>query len=523
MSGRSSGCWPRRTTASVGGGTGSTRPAMPTPTASRKTSRATSGCIAIGWSAALNRDLPYDQFIVEQLAGDQLPGATQDQIVATGFLRNSMLNEEGGIDPEQFRMEAMFDRMDALGKSVLGLTIQCCQCHNHKFDPLTQEDYYRLFAFLNNDHEPQVTVYTPEEMIVRDALLREMRRDRSGAASTPRPTGPQRMAAWESEVTASQPEWEVLAPETYRDVGGGAKLSLLADQSMLCAGYAPTHCTFRVVGQDEADEDHGRAARTADRSELAARRAGPLVQGHLRADAISRSKPAPTGERRKARPSSRSPRPRPTSSSRVAAGAELRRSLGQEARSSGRSRSPSTARTKRPGASTPGPGRRNQDRKAVFRLEKPIEFAGRRGADDFARAEPRRLEQRRSSEQPAGPVSRVGHVGRRRPCRPIRCRARVREILAIPRERAHAGADGRSVPLLAHDRARVEARPTSRSRRCGSSGPRARRRWCWRPATMPRETRMLQAGRFSQAGRRGRRRACQPCCIRCPPMRRRRG
>ncbi len=85
---------------------------------------------------ALNRDLPYDQFIIEQLAGDQLPAATQDQVVATGFLRNSMLNEEGGIDPEQFRMEAMFDRMDALGKSVLGLTIQCCQCHNHKFDPL---------------------------------------------------------------------------------------------------------------------------------------------------------------------------------------------------------------------------------------------------------------------------------------------------------------------------------------------------------------------------------------------------
>ena len=84
-----------------------------------------------------------------------MPDATQDQLVATGFLRNSMLNEEGGIDPEQFRMEAMFDRMDAIGKSVLGLTIQCCQCHNHKFDPLTQEEYYRLFAFLNNDHEPQ--------------------------------------------------------------------------------------------------------------------------------------------------------------------------------------------------------------------------------------------------------------------------------------------------------------------------------------------------------------------------------
>src|SRR5205823_6681920 len=80
---------------------------------------------------ALNRDLPYDRFIIEQLAGDLLPNPTQDQRVATGFLRNSMKNEEGGIDPEQFRMDAMFDRVDALGKSVLGLTVQCCQCHDH--------------------------------------------------------------------------------------------------------------------------------------------------------------------------------------------------------------------------------------------------------------------------------------------------------------------------------------------------------------------------------------------------------
>ena len=69
---------------------------------------------------AFNRDLPYDRFIIEQIAGDMLPNPTQDQIVATGFLRNSMLNEEGGIDPEQFRMEAMFDRMDAIGKGILG-------------------------------------------------------------------------------------------------------------------------------------------------------------------------------------------------------------------------------------------------------------------------------------------------------------------------------------------------------------------------------------------------------------------
>ncbi len=197
---------------------------------------------------ALNRDLPYDQFVIEQFAGDQLPGATQDQIVATGFLRNSMLNEEGGVDPEQFRMEAMFDRMDALGKSVLGVTIQCCQCHNHKFDPISQEEYYRLFAFLNSDHEAQQTVYTTEELIARDALLREMRLVEAELQQMA-PDWAEKMAAWEASVTAGQPTWQILAPEKYEEVGGGAKVSLLADQSMLCAGYAPTHCTFRVVGK----------------------------------------------------------------------------------------------------------------------------------------------------------------------------------------------------------------------------------------------------------------------------------
>src|SRR4029077_20154138 len=112
---------------------------------------------------ALNRDLPFDRFVIEQIAGDQLPGAAQDTAVGTGFLRNSMINEEGGIDPEQFRMEAMFDRMDAIGKSILGLTINCCQCQTHKHIPLRHEDHYKLFAYLNNAHEANVNTYTPEE------------------------------------------------------------------------------------------------------------------------------------------------------------------------------------------------------------------------------------------------------------------------------------------------------------------------------------------------------------------------
>ena len=113
---------------------------------------------------AINRDMPWDQFIVEQIAGDQLPGATQQQQIATGFLRNSMINEEGAIVPEQFRMVEMFDRLDCIGKAVLGLTIQCAQCHTHKFDPLTHDEYYGLFAFLNNTYEAQSWVYSNEQL-----------------------------------------------------------------------------------------------------------------------------------------------------------------------------------------------------------------------------------------------------------------------------------------------------------------------------------------------------------------------
>ena len=138
---------------------------------------------------ALNRDLPYNQFVIDQIAGDLLPNATQDQIVATGFLRNSMINEEGGVDPEQFRMEAMFDRMDAIGKGILGVTIQCAQCHNHKYDPLTQEEYYRIFAFLNDTHEANVAVYTPQQQAKRAEISGAREGYGSGPASIAMPTG----------------------------------------------------------------------------------------------------------------------------------------------------------------------------------------------------------------------------------------------------------------------------------------------------------------------------------------------
>ncbi|HEV2379113.1 MAG TPA: DUF1553 domain-containing protein [Terriglobia bacterium] len=188
---------------------------------------------------ALNRDLPYNQFIIEQIAGDLLPHPTQDQIVATGFLRNSMINEEGGIDPEQFRMEAMFDRMDAIGKAMLGLTINCAQCHNHKFDPLLQEEYYRMFAFLNDSHEANMAVYTPAEQMKRTEILRRTREIEAGLQHRS-PGWQEQMAQWERTAGSGQPEWTVIRPAVDDISTGGQRYFPQDDGSFLAQGYAPT-------------------------------------------------------------------------------------------------------------------------------------------------------------------------------------------------------------------------------------------------------------------------------------------
>ncbi|MDG2224531.1 MAG: PSD1 and planctomycete cytochrome C domain-containing protein [Rubripirellula sp.] len=111
---------------------------------------------------ALNQGMPFDQFTIEQLAGDLLPDASVGQQVATGFHRNTQINQEGGIDREQFRIDSVFDRVATTGTVWMGLTIGCAQCHDHKFDPIKQEEFYRLFAFFNDQDEPSIKVYDPD-------------------------------------------------------------------------------------------------------------------------------------------------------------------------------------------------------------------------------------------------------------------------------------------------------------------------------------------------------------------------
>ena len=120
--------------------------------------------------AALNRDQPYDEFVTDQLAGDLRTGATPSQRVATGFHRNTQINEEGGIDPEQFRIEAVLDRVNTTGSVLLGLTLACAQCHDHKFDPISQREYFALYAFFNDQEETALETGVPEAFAARDAV-----------------------------------------------------------------------------------------------------------------------------------------------------------------------------------------------------------------------------------------------------------------------------------------------------------------------------------------------------------------
>ncbi|MFV0442981.1 MAG: PSD1 and planctomycete cytochrome C domain-containing protein [Planctomycetaceae bacterium] len=147
---------------------------------------------------ALNSDMPFDRFTIEQLAGDLLPAATPEQKIATGFHRNTQINQEGGIDKEQFRVDSVFDRVATTGSVWLGLTIGCAQCHDHKFDPLEQREYYRLFAFLNNQDEPNLKVYDDDVDVGTLAAERKTLEVQLKAYVADHAAD---LAAWESEQT----------------------------------------------------------------------------------------------------------------------------------------------------------------------------------------------------------------------------------------------------------------------------------------------------------------------------------
>ena len=112
---------------------------------------------------ALNRDEPFDQFTIQQIAGDLLPNPTVDDHVATGFLRNTLTNREGGVDRNEARFEQIVNRTNTVSTTWLGLTTGCAQCHNHKFDPISQKEYYSLYAFFDHAEEEDIDAPMPGE------------------------------------------------------------------------------------------------------------------------------------------------------------------------------------------------------------------------------------------------------------------------------------------------------------------------------------------------------------------------
>jgi len=192
---------------------------------------------------AINKDMPYDQFLIEQIAGDLLPNATQSQLIATGFLRNSMINEEGAIVAEQFRMVEMFDRMDCIGKTVLGLSTQCAQCHTHKFDPLTHDEYYGMFSYLNNSYEAMSWVYTPEQLKQIDEIKQKIAavEERVKAAQ---PQWATELAAWEADLTAKRIPWTPLDAIEMGSNSGLTHPTQDADKRLLMQGHTSADVFF---------------------------------------------------------------------------------------------------------------------------------------------------------------------------------------------------------------------------------------------------------------------------------------
>ena len=145
---------------------------------------------------ALNDDVPFDRFTIEQLAGDLLPEPTKSQVIATGFHRNTLINEEGGSKPEQFRVEAVIDRTNTTGAVWLGLTVGCAQCHTHKFDPITQREFYQLTAFFNSG----------EDVNSKGATVEVARGEIFGAPVVP--TSPDVETVKSKKHRLTQEEWE---------------------------------------------------------------------------------------------------------------------------------------------------------------------------------------------------------------------------------------------------------------------------------------------------------------------------
>jgi hypothetical protein len=209
---------------------------------------------------ALNQDKPFDQFTIEQLAGDLLPNATVDQKIATGFHRNTMLNEEGGVDKDESHFEVLVDRVNTTASVWLGSTIGCSQCHNHKYDPFTQKEYYQLMAFFSSGakkaisnggtsskyEEPFLEFPTPEQEQARTTLKARIEAlETRFKSSTPELEREQ--TEWEQQVVRANSDWSTIKPSVLR-ASGATVLETGQDGSVIASGANPREQTYTIEG-----------------------------------------------------------------------------------------------------------------------------------------------------------------------------------------------------------------------------------------------------------------------------------
>lgn len=200
---------------------------------------------------AFNDDMPFDEFTVEQIAGDMLPNATLSQKIATGFHRNTMLNEEGGIDPQEYRFYSSVDRINTTGTAWLGLTVRCAQCHTHKYDPITQKEYYSLLAFLDDADEPQLEI--PDKQI--DARRKDVQK-KIGKLTAELPDKfpggasalSQAFDTWENQASSRAIQWTVLKPHAMQS--SKPYLTLQDDNSVLAGGDIAKSTTYDLSFAD---------------------------------------------------------------------------------------------------------------------------------------------------------------------------------------------------------------------------------------------------------------------------------
>jgi hypothetical protein len=208
---------------------------------------------------ALNANMSFRQFTIDQIAGDMLPDPTKDQLIATGFNRNSMLNQEGGIDVNEYYYYSQVDRVNTTAAVWLGSTLGCAQCHNHKFDPFTQKDYYRFLAFFNNsqheitgngDHwmkEPAIELPTGDQERASTSLRAEVAALKERLRTqTPELDDAQRV--WEANLKHAEADWTVLTPLKSQSLGG-ATLKPMNDGSILATGKNPQADTYIIEGR----------------------------------------------------------------------------------------------------------------------------------------------------------------------------------------------------------------------------------------------------------------------------------